>query len=415
MRFIGLLALSCALLSAPGASARPYDKIMDDARAAFIAEDWTALGVNLDEALAQRPYSLYLARNRILAFAMTGDGDAALHLLQRIADAGLSVALEGHEGYERVKALGGYAPIGEQMAENAAPAGEAAVHYTLLDPNLLPEAYAYGADGAAYIGSVRTGKILKVDSKGRASGVAFANGGVFDLEPRGDILWAAVNNQLAYEGAASAEPYASVMAFDLATGAPKREIRVAQESALLGDLEVASDGAVFATDSITPRVFRMAPDGETLDVFVADDRFANLQGAALDEENGRLFVADYLAGLFVVDIATGAVAPIAGAPEHWLGGIDGLYLYKGDLVGIQNGTTPQRIVRIALDDMGYKAMSIDVLQQALPEWNEPTHGAVRGDAFHYIATSNWPSYDSEWNVREDANLQPLRVMTVGLD
>jgi len=55
------------------------------------------------------------------------------------------------------------------------------------------------------------------------------------------------------------------------------------------------------------------------------------------------------------------------------------------------------------------------MQQNLDAWNEPTHGAIIGNEFRYIATSNWPSYDDAWNVRDGAALQPLKIMTLPLD
>jgi hypothetical protein len=146
----------------------------------------------------------------------------------------------------------------------------------------------------------------------------------------------------------------------------------------------------------------------------ADGRLANVQGIAIDRKKGRLFVADYLTGLFVVNVYNGDVTPLANPSDAYLGGIDGLYLYKGDLIGVQNGTTPQRIVRIDLDRNGTTVRSLAVLQQALPEWNEPTHGIIIGDRFIYIATSNWPAYGDDGAVRDGAILQPLRLMSVDL-
>ena len=168
------------------------------------------------------------------------------------------------------------------------------------DAGLLPEAITFHK-GKTYVGGVRNGAIISLDKKGRAKDIAAAQGGVFDIEIRGKDLWAVVNNQLAYEDADPENAFASVMIFNRKSGAPHREIRVSELEALLGDLEVAENGTAYASDSLTPRLYRLAPDGQTLEVFSADPRFVNLQGLALDEKNNRLFVADYLAGLFVVD------------------------------------------------------------------------------------------------------------------
>ena len=152
-----------------------------------------------------------------------------------------------------------------------------------------------------------------------------------------------------------------------------------------------------------------------LDNFAADLRFVNLQGIALDEKNRRMFLADYLAGLFVIDTESGAVTAIENTADAHLGGIDGLYYYKGGLIGIQNGTTPIRIVYIGLDENASAVTSFITMQQNLEGWNEPTHGAIVGNEFRYIATSNWPSYDGEWNVREGQELKPLTIMTLPLE
>ncbi len=414
-----LFALSATTIRQP-AAAQPvtYQDHVNAAGEAFQSEDWTALNTHLDSAQEIRPYSLYVYRNRVLARLLADRTDDALTLAEAAARRGLVLSFAGHPAFEAFVARPAFAPIARQMEANSAPIGgeRSSVILQHDDTDLLPEALAYDRRGNAIIGSVRSGKILKAKRKGGdVSLLATAPGGVFDIEVRGKTLWAAVNNQLAFEDADPDTAFASVMAFNATTGAVKRDIRVAEETALLGDLEVAKDGTVYASDSLTPRLFRMAPDGSTLEVFAEDPRFVNLQGIALDEKNDRIFVADYLAGLFVVDTKNGAVSAIANGADAHLGGIDGLYLYGDSLIGIQNGTTPQRIVYIGLSDDASEVTKFISMQQNLPEWNEPTHGAVIGDEFRYIATSNWPSYDEDWNVREDADLQPLKIMSLPLE
>ena len=412
-------ALACAIFLTSTAplwadEAPTYDEAMEAAIAAFQAEDWPTVADRLDIAQTYRPYSLFVYRNRILAHYLSGNAEKAKSLAEKAAARGLALNLAGHEGYEAIKASPEFSEIIAQMDENAKPIGEGNIVMEHDDATLLPEAIAFHK-GKTFIGGVRNGAIISLDKKGRAKDIAAAQGGVFDIEIRGKDLWAVVNNQLAYEGADPENAFASVMIFNRKSGAPRREIRISEPNALLGDLEVAKNGAAYASDSLTPRLYRLAPDGQSLEIFSADPRYVNLQGLALDEKNNRLFVADYLAGLFVVDTTTGEATPIANEADAHLGGIDGLYLHDGALIGIQNGVAPLRIVRITLDETGTAAAELEVLQQNLGVWNEPTHGAMRGNAFHYIATSNWPSYDREWNVSEENPPQPLRIMAVPLD
>ena len=268
------------------------------------------------------------------------------------------------------------------------------------------------------IGSVRSGEIMRAGAE--LAPFAKLDGGVFDIEQRKGAVYAAINNQLAFERRSDEAPFAAIVELDPATGAERARHPAGGGPSLIGDIEIAKSGRIYASDSLTPRIVLIDEDtwtnadGANGREFT-DPRFVNLQGIALDEKHGRLYVADYLAGLFAIDLKSGAAALIANPANAHLGGIDGLYLDHGDLIGVQNGTSPQRIVRIDLDKKGTTALSLGVLAQALPGWSEPTHGAVAGDDFIYIATSNWPAYDDDGNLREDANPAPLRVMSAPLD
>ena len=392
------------------ASSASYDEIMAGARAALGRGDAAAAGEALDAAQQLRPYSMYLTRNRIATRALAGRVDDALALATEIAARGLALDLTG-EPFAVLRDHPGYAAVAQRFAANLAPRGTGTVVFEASARELLPEALL-ADDGGWLVGTVRTGAVLRTGSP--LSKVATLNGGVFDLERRGGLLIAAVNNQLAYAGTGEAPPKATVVEIRAASGEVQRSAFL-EGDALFGDIEVATDGSVYASDSLTPRVMVLRPGSDQLAEVTTDPRLVNLQGLALDERRRRLFVADYLVGLFAIDPATGAVTAITSASGAHLGGIDGLYLYRGDLVAIQNGVSPQRIVRLRLDPPGLVVTGLDVLQQSLPEWNEPTHGTVVGDEFFYIATSNWPAYGDDGQPVEPARLAPLRIMSVALN
>lgn len=406
MRLSFVLAV---LLTATSAAARPYDEIMAEARDAFVAEDFTTAGELLDEAQTGRPYSLYLTRNRILTRLLTDRKAEAFAIAQEIADRGLVLETPPNEAFDAMRADPEFASIAAQMAENAKPKGEPQMVTEFQESGLLPEAISKDRK-RMLIGSVRTGEIRNASAN--LSTFAKLDGGVFDIEQRKRAVYAAVNNQLAFEPKAE-EQFAAVVKLDPKTGAVVERWPLGPAPALIGDIEVGKKGRIFASDSLTPRIFDMTPGAASRNI--EDQRFANPQGIALDEKAGRLYVADYLTGLFVIDTKSLEVTQISNPTDAHLGGIDGLYLHKGDLIGVQNGTSPQRLVRIKLDKNGSTATSLEVLQQALPEWNEPTHGVVDGDNFVYVATSNWPAYDDEGNLREGAKLEPLRLMSAPLN
>ncbi len=405
-------AFALAALLASAAHARSYDEIMQEAQAAFASQDYAAAADRLDEAQVLRPYSLFLTRNRVLTRILTGRMEEAIAIAKEIADRGLALETPPNEAFDRMRAEPAYAAVAAQMAENAKPKGEATIRAEYPESGLLPEAIS-NANGRMLIGSVRKGEIW--DAATNLTPFAPLDGGVFDIEQRKNAIYAAVNNQLAFERRGKGPPFAAIVELDSKSGAERRRIRVDAADALIGDVEVGEDSAIYASDSLQPRLFKAAKGDSDATIFATDERWANPQGIALDEKHARLYLADYLTGLYAVDLKSGAVTAIANTVDAHLGGIDGLYFYRGDLIGVQNGTSPQRIVRIDLDKSGTAALSLDVLQQALPDWNEPTHGVIDGDDFLYIATSNWPAYADDGNLRESAKLAPLRIMSVALD
>jgi hypothetical protein len=411
-----LVAVAAAFLGAAPAAdapARPYAAILEEAQAAFAAADYAVAAARLDEAQALRPYSLFLTRNRMLARYLAGDKAGAIAIASGVAARGLALDLPVTDEFDRLRADPAFAPVAARFDANRRPVGESRIVAEFAETGFLPEAIAKQG-GRILIGSVRTGGIYETGG-GALKEIARLDGGVFDIEAdeASPNIFAVINNQLAYEKAGDRPPEAAVVEVDLRSGEVLWKQPIEGGAALLGDLE-QMPGRLYSSDSLKPRVFEQDPDLIPRPL-AEDSRFANVQGIALDAKKRRLFVADYLTGLFVVDATTKEVRAIENRADAHLGGIDGLYLYKGDLIGIQNGTSPQRIVRIDLDKKGVTARKLTVLQQALPEWNEPTHGFIDGDRFIYIATSNWPAYGDDGKPVEGARLEPLRLMAVDLD
>ncbi|MEQ8935024.1 MAG: hypothetical protein RIE56_04450, partial [Amphiplicatus sp.] len=342
--------------------------------------------------------------------------EEATALAQKAANRGLSLSFAGHPGFQTLTAQPGFAAVADKMAANLSPIGEATVWRAHDDAALLPEAVAFNPSRKqAFVGSARSGKILRFDDgAARPEGFAFAPGGVYAITISNNALWAAANTGSPFENAAPGTSLAGVYAYKLNDGALISEHVLESGDSVFGALEATPAGLI-VSDSGAPQLFVLRKGEKALEVFSEDPRYVNLQGLAYDESRKTLFVSDYLAGLFAVDLKTGAATLLANEADAHLGGIDGLYAYKGALIGIQNGTSPQRIIRLRLNAEGDAVERLDVLQQNLPEWNEPTNGAIIGDVLIYVATSNWPAYGDDGAEIDGARREPLRLMSVGLD
>ncbi len=159
-------------------------------------------------------------------------------------------------------------------------------------------------------------------------------------------------------------------------------------------------GEVFVIDS-AGRVSKFAEVGY-------DGRLAAI-GMTVDAHRGLLWVvgtAFFLtdgydpqkpawSGLFGFDLDSGeqrqrylrrddAATHFLRAPaDLTLYGIDGLYLHDGDLVAVQNGVEPWRLMRFELDEDMTAVTAAQVLELGQPA--VATTAAIAGDAIHYVA------------------------------
>ncbi|MEO7083749.1 MAG: hypothetical protein ABI442_14870 [Gemmatimonadaceae bacterium] len=124
-------------------------------------------------------------------------------------------------------------------------------------------------------------------------------------------------------------------------------------------------------------------------------------GVRVDAKNGvlyattsdgrRLYLSDYSHGLLRVDLDSHRVIRLDDAPGSASLGCDGIVLYDGTIIAVQNGVTPARIMRFNLDASGTPIASASVLDQNISIADEPTIGTIAGHDFVYAANSQWES------------------------
>ena len=125
-----------------------------------------------------------------------------------------------------------------------------------------------------------------------------------------------------------------------------------------------------------------------------------------------MLVPDYLRGVGVLDLDTGAVRWIAenGPGRTALNGVDGLYVRGKSLFLVQNGTSPERVLRLGLDPTLRQVVSTEIIERATPTLGDPTHGVFVGNHFYYIANSGWSELDDHGDLKPGSKLTPARIM-----
>ena len=119
-----------------------------------------------------------------------------------------------------------------------------------------------------------------------------------------------------------------------------------------GDLSVAPDGTLFVSDATAGVLWVLRPGAKGLEVLAGPDALVSPQGSALSADGRILWLADYALGILAVDPATGATRRVEQPWSPTLLGIDALLVDGEDLIAVQNGVRPARVLRIGVDPAG---------------------------------------------------------------
>ncbi len=267
-----------------------------------------------------------------------------------------------------------------------------------------PESITYSQDQKSFfIGGVRDGAIWKVQPNEEP--ILWAKSeknswSVMGLQVSQDekFLWActaAMSNYQNFEQ--HEEGYASVLQYSLSSG------ELLQTYALpgghnFGDLIVDRKGNVFISDGVANKLYWVEARSKKLEEFYdLSDEVFNLQGLTFGEKENEIFLSDYIDGIYKLDLKDKSLIKLdVKSDKILIKGIDGLYYRDGSLIGLHNGTKPNRIVKYFLSEDRSSILSKKVVSQA-DILGEPTQGVWIQEKFYYISNSPWASYDPDGN------------------
>lgn len=391
---------------------------------AYREQDIEAWVKATEELHRLRPYNQDFMRHLVEGHARLGNLRQAYDMMLKMQQQGLSENWDEIDAVEPMRGHDLYDHLSGMMREAGQPFGDVSV-WSTLDPEFaMPEAMAVGDDGRLFVGTVRDGLILTSDD-GEAWETFASPGDVPQLQAVFDLavdaerghLWVATGSVSQFQGKAREDDVRSaLLRLDLESGELQAEYPVSSGGGrnLIGSLAVAGDGEVFAADTQSPMVYRLAPGAEELKPFFGHPNFTSLRGLALNDDASLLYVADYELGIFVVDASGGKQAWKLAVPETFnAGGIDGLFHWNDHLVAIQNAISPERVVRLELGPDGLGVDGVAPLAAAREEFDTPTFGVMDEGDLYFLAVSHWRHVDAEGNPR--AALPEVPIMKIDVD
>ncbi|MEO1485185.1 MAG: hypothetical protein AAFU57_05540 [Bacteroidota bacterium] len=390
------LLLFCGLLCMPHLQAQGLRSLYNESKTAYEAKDWTSFkNLNL-KMLGIHPSHPTILYNTGIAYGKSGQKDSLLHYINKVLSWNATLDLEEGD----LKAIDADSTLTPKLSELKEK-------YNMRIENgedLLKLKGSYHFEDLATLGD----DFYFADVLNK--GLVKANAGSLDttmvkrfaLSPLSLVtdngkktLWISLAAVLHSSQYAIEQQFKSYLVnLDIKTGKELSRIAL-PDSSIVGSIQLVND-KIYATSSKNPEVYVVDVNEKQLEHTHQIQEGFNLQGIAYDLKTERVFVADYIRGIFHAPISNMEDRTWVNTPGYLLKGLDGLQVIDSKtLVASQNNSRPKRIIRVHLDDTGENA-TVELLENNIESTGEPTNLQIdsTGNVF-YIPNSAWSMYSGD--------------------
>ncbi|MFY0696962.1 MAG: hypothetical protein JXR11_03845 [Balneola sp.] len=398
--FIFLLVLfTCVNVSAQTTAGEEYQLALE----AYDAENYSSFLTHIQKANELRPNHRVILYNMAIAYVLNELPVKAIETLKYRSSFYALNDFDQDEKLAPLKSLPQYQQLLSQIDEQNKPILNSSLHFEFEQKGFHPEGIAiHPESGNFLISDVRCGLISSFNKDGsehkpildlKKFGFWGAMGMAIDKQDP-NILWVSTSALPNYcEYSDSLDGKSAVLKIDLKKKQLIRSYSV-EGHHVFGDLVTTETGAVYISDSSEPIVYKITEGNYKPEEFLKPEGLFNLQGLALGEKN-TLYISDYITGVYSVDLSSKKITPIISETQLTRG-TDGLYFSNGQLYLMQNGTRPFQVAKVSVSNS-----SIEIVDRAVPELNEPTLGVIKSGILYFIANSPWAFYDEENNPKLD--------------
>ncbi len=318
-------------------------------------------------------------------------------------------------GVERFKPLESNPEFRELVARihrRYSPVHRARAAFTIPESEIFPEGLAADVEKRIfYLGSMHLAKIIRTTEAGKVS--EFVKAGVYDLMPVGGVhvdpadhsVWAATDPGV--------KNRSEIVHFDVRGKLLERWPAPGAGQHDLNDLVLRGSREIYVTDTDADQVYRFDRTTQRFSSVVFPRPIFYPNGITLSADRNFLFIADIL-GVLRVDLRNDEAQEVRVDGHYTLAGIDGLYWYRGNLVGVQYGAGAYRVVEWQLSADGRKVVSAEMLEYRTPLVKDPTTGAIVGTNFYFISNTGISNLDENGKIIDPRKLEPIHMSVVAL-
>ena len=359
--------------------------------------------------LADRGAALYLLAHH---YAHLGDQTKALALLKECVALDEGFDPSEARAFAPLKSEAEFRQLAERVSRGFPPVHRARVEFSLMQSDLFPE--GLGVDEAKRVflmGSMYHNKIVRITESGEIAD--FVKEGLYDLMPVGGVHVDPADHSVWCATDPGEKSRSEIVHFDAEGKLVERYTAPGPGPHDLNDLVLRGEVEIYVTDTDGNKVYRFDRKSHRFGSLELSRPVFYPNGITLTDDGNVLYVADFL-GVQRMDLRANEAQEVRPAAHDTLAGADGLYWYKGGLVGIQNSTSLRRVMRWKLSRDGRSVVASEPLERGTELVHDPTTGAILDDKFYFMANTGIDNLDDNGRIVDRAKLEPLRIAVVAL-
>lgn len=396
----------------PGQRAVSVPQLRQMANKAYADKNYPAF-LQIASALHEmRPWNSDYMALLVTAYALNENRDRAYEMMLTMQRQGLTHDFNSTDDTTYLRGTEAYDHINDLMIRAGEPAGLAEEQFKLPESLRLASAMVWDETREAFlVGDIASGAVYSAKPDGTTELLLKAdeeNGlwGVFGLEvdAANNRLWVSSSATRNFSGLKETDNGRSGLfefSLDKLELQAKYPVPADGRPHRLGDIVQVKNGDIYAIDTILPVIYRLEKGGDRLVRFVASMDNVYLRNIAASDDGRFLYFADYELGITVLDLQDRKAVRLTGPETLNFGGIEGLEYWNGHLVIVQNGISPQRVMRLKLSADGGSIDEVAPLAIAQPFFDHPSFGALHEGQLWFFANS--------YGAHNVTRPQPVRV------
>jgi len=372
------------------------------------------LAKQLDSIRPMHPTFTY---NLASAYSLNGKNEESLKVLKTIVLANNTVDFESDSDFGSIKNEKGFKDLLELKISQSKTIVSSKEKFSLSEKDLHPEGLLYLEKHKLWLSSsIRNKKVVSFDEKGNCSDwFTDCLYSVFAIraDPKEKYLWITCSAIPEMKGfSKQLVGKSEILKVDIATRKLVKRYAI-EGNHVFGDLVVIKNNDVYISDSDEAIIYKIENESLVLWKDLQNEAF-NLQGITFNANESKLFIADYLKGVLVIDL-TSKNGNWLEFPDHASQkGIDGLVFYNNSLIAIQNGVVPIRIVRYVLNESQTKIIDFTVLDHNRKVFDEPSLTTLVKNKIYFFANSPWKFYDKNGQL-DETKLENPKLFELSLE